>query len=531
MSWKIVIVEDEDILRNGLIHTISWEDYGFFVAGDADNGRQGLELIQEIQPDVVFTDIRMAQMDGLTMAEKIYEWNPEIQLVFISGYDEFEYAMRALKVGAAEYILKPVQLEQVIETLEKLSAKLSQRQSQKKEYSKLKQLEEYSLGSIRQEFYRAVIHGAKQKCHEKNYESMIPKEEREGYFSAIIVVWKDFAALSMNADYIGIMEMDHRFEEMLTAVLGDDKEYTMVRGNAGERILVLWGEDREKLCRERDHLSRRLLENKHSDCSFEVNAGTAARYVSGLYQSYLEARKMLEERYLEEWSQIIQAENEVPENVNFINYHNGDLMKAVKSGNSEEIVQECSRLEKELGNRKVVSHIHLILIVTSIFEELARLAQEAEQIIGETAGATMEDYQKIISKGTRAELLKGLKEYCLALGACFDGAKDTKIQSSLKRAISYMNSEFGNEGLTIGEVAKNSYISSSYLSMLLKKDTGKTFIEYLTDIRMEHARKLLQETSMKNYEVAQACGFANATYFSTVFKSMHGISPSQYRKE
>lgn len=257
MAWKIVIVEDEDLLRNGLINTIPWEKYGFEIVGEANNGRKGLELIQELKPDVIFSDIRMAQMDGLTMAEKVHEMDPETQWVFISGYDEFDYALRALKVGAFEYILKPVQLGEVEKTLQKLAEKLEEKHDYQAKYEKLKQLEAY------------------------------------------------------------------------------DEEKT----------------------------------------------------------------------------------------------------------------------------------------------------------------------------------------------------KDKGSLSGLKLAIHIMEEEYGNENLMIGDVAKKAYISSSYLSFLLKKETGKTFIEYLTDIRMKHARKLLLETSMKNYEVAEACGFANATYFSTVFKNINGMSPSSFRKE
>lgn len=104
--WKVVIVEDEDLLRNGLIQAIPWQEMGFEVVGDTDNGKKGLELIREKNPQVVFTDIRMAQMDGLTMAEKVAEWNPDIRLVFVSGYDEFSYAMRALKVGGGGVYFK-----------------------------------------------------------------------------------------------------------------------------------------------------------------------------------------------------------------------------------------------------------------------------------------------------------------------------------------------------------------------------------------------------------------------------------------
>lgn len=531
MAWKVVIVEDEDLLRNGLIHAIPWEELGFVMAGEADNGKAGLELIRETRPHVVFSDIRMAQLDGLTMAEKIHEWNPDIRIVFISGYDEFDYAMRALKVGAVEYILKPIQLDEVKETLRSLAEKLEEERKSRQEYRKLKRLEEYSIGQLRQELYRSVIYGSDTERRDKAYTDILSPEELECCYGVMIAEKKDFPILSMNADYIGIMEMDHTFEDMLTATLGDEAEYTMLRGSAGERLMVLRGENpaevRKKISRCRESL---LGAGKEAQV-FQVGEGRPEHGLEGLYRSYLDARKDIEEQYWGEWTELTEETGEAKDSLNFINYDKEPLIQAVKSGNRERIEEECDRLEKELSNRKVISHMHLILIVTSIFEELVRLPEEIGRTAEDAAGKPMADYHRIISAGKRSEILAELKRYCCILGDMFGECRESRMQTSLKRAVSYMNQEYKNESLMMGDVAKYAYVSSSYLSIMLKKETGKTFIEYLTDIRIEHARKLLRETEMKNYEVAQACGFANATYFSTVFKSVCGLSPSAWRKE
>lgn len=531
MIWKVVIVEDEDLLRNGLIQAIPWRELGFEVVGEADNGKRGLEVIWQTRPHVVFSDIKMAQMDGLTMAEKVHEWDPNIRIVFISGYDEFAYAMRALKVGAVEYILKPIQLEQVESILKNLAEKLNSELNQQREYDKLKLLEEQNLNRVRQDFYRSVIYGSEAERENNPYQSLMPPEELEGCFCVLIAEQMDFAAVSMSADYIAIMEMDHTFEGALGTSLEELKDCTLVRGSACERIIVLRGSDREDT-RQKIDLCKKLLQGIHDTGSeYQLDEGKPEYGIDGLFRSYLAARKAGEERYQEEWNQIFKREKEGIEGIHFINYDKTPLIQAIKSGNREKIEEEYANLEATLANQKVFSHIHLILIVTSIFEELIKLPAEMGRVLEEISGKPMEDYQKIISKGKRSEILEGLKEYCFMLGEHFGETRETKLQSSLKRAISYMHQEYGNEDLMMGDVAKYAYISSSYLSLLLKKETGKTFIEYLTDIRMEHARKLLLETNMKNYEVAQACGFANATYFSTVFKSVYGMSPSTYRKE
>lgn len=531
MIWKVVLVEDEDLLRNGLIQAIPWHELGFEVVGEADNGKKGLELIQQVHPHVVFSDIKMAQMDGLTMAEKIREWDPNIRMVFISGYDDFSYAKRALKVGAVEYILKPIQLEEVKGILQNMADKLTSEFSQKQEYYKLELMREENLNRIRQEYYRCVIYGEEAEREHSPYKGQLPQEELERCFGVVIAERQDFAMVAMSVDYIAIMEMDHTFERALKAELESIEDYTLVRGSACERIIVLRAEDKESIRKKIELCSSLLLERETTENVYRLYEGKPEYGTEGLLRSYHTARKAAEERYQEEWNQIFSIDVENTEGIHFINYDKTPLIQAVKSGNRELIDSEYANLEATLAKQKVFSHIHLILIVTSIFEELIKLPAEMGRTPEDTVGKPMEDYQRIISSGKRSEIMDRLKEYCFLLGNQFEESRESKLQSSLKRAIQYMNQEYGNEELMMGDVAKYAYISSSYLSLLLKKETGKTFIEYLTDIRMEHARKLLLETNMKNYEVAQACGFANATYFSTVFKSVYGVSPSAYRKD
>ena len=298
MNWKVVLIEDEDLLRNGLIQAIPWEELGFEVVGDADNGRKGMELIMETHPDVVLSDIRMAQMDGLTMAEKIREWDPKIRIVFISGYDDFSYARRALKVGAVEYILKPIRMEEVKETLRKLAEILEKEKIQKQKYDKLSRLEKSNTERDRQEFYRSVIYSSGTARQEKKEIYSLPEEELEQFFSVMIIERKDFPLISMNADYIEIMELDHAFEGMLTAVLGEDPDYTIVRGSACERILVFHDRDKKEVQKKLQRTQSALLSKEEAEgISCQTDEGTVEFGTEGLYQSYLAARKAGEKRY------------------------------------------------------------------------------------------------------------------------------------------------------------------------------------------------------------------------------------------
>ena len=122
--YKIMLVDDEEEVRKSIIRKIPWEDTGFEVIGDAENGKDALEKIEMNEPDVVLTDIRMPYMDGLAMAERIRQTHPSIKIVIFSGFDEFEYAKKAIKLNVIEYILKPVNVEELTVILKKIKKNL-----------------------------------------------------------------------------------------------------------------------------------------------------------------------------------------------------------------------------------------------------------------------------------------------------------------------------------------------------------------------------------------------------------------------
>lgn len=129
--YRIILVDDEEEVRKSIIRKIKWEENGFLVAGDAENGEDALEKIELLEPDLILTDIRMPYMDGLTLAERVRQKYPSMKIVIFSGYDDFEYAKQAIKLNVTEYILKPVNVEELTAILQKIKANLDQEIEQK----------------------------------------------------------------------------------------------------------------------------------------------------------------------------------------------------------------------------------------------------------------------------------------------------------------------------------------------------------------------------------------------------------------
>ena len=155
--YRIILVDDEEEVRKSIIRKIDWEAVGFSVAGDAENGEDALEKIEVLEPDVVLTDIRMPYMDGLTLAERLRQKYPSIKIVIFSGYDDFEYAKRAIKLNVAEYILKPVNVEELTAILKRIRANLDEEIELKRNVDRLRENYVKSLPILKEQFLMDLI--------------------------------------------------------------------------------------------------------------------------------------------------------------------------------------------------------------------------------------------------------------------------------------------------------------------------------------------------------------------------------------
>ena len=155
--YRIILVDDEEEVRKSIIRKIDWTAVGFAVVGDAENGEDALEKIENLEPDVVLTDIRMPYMDGLTLAERIRQKYPSMKIVIFSGYDDFEYAKQAIKLNVTEYILKPVNVEELTAILKRIKTNLDEEIEQKRNVNLLRENYKRSLPILREQFLKDLI--------------------------------------------------------------------------------------------------------------------------------------------------------------------------------------------------------------------------------------------------------------------------------------------------------------------------------------------------------------------------------------
>ncbi|MGI6070214.1 MAG: response regulator transcription factor [Blautia sp.] len=523
---KLVIVEDEDIIREGLISYVDWAEMGYEVVGEAMDGKMGLDIIREKKPDVVLTDIRMPVMDGLQMLGELRKEKNDTSVVILSGYEDFEYARSAMKLGVSEYILKPLNIKKLQDAMVRIYEEHATKKQRREEFERLKKEEDYNHQQLRMHLITQVLQHRKMgEVREDLLEEM-----DNLYFSVLIVAQESFPIMLGNDDYLQMAEADKDFETAVLSVLRGFEHVLCVRTSMSERMICQWDTDKEKLSEAHKRLQQKFKDTfgKHAHgylCSGKTGSG-----LHGLENICKKARQKQKEQYLKELNEIVRVESDKEGNFRYMSYNSSGLFAEVKTGTYEAIDRELDYFEHEMEKQKVVSHMHVLLLVSNLYSELMKLPEEVSGTAEEIFGDPMEYYKKIVTNTNRKEIIQYLKEVCHKLNDFFKNMNQGKFENILKRAMEYMQKEYANPALQIRDVAKAAYVSNSYLSIIIKQGTGKTFVEYLTELRMEQAKKLLKETELKSYEIAELCGFSNPTYFSTVFKSAYGMSPSAYKK-
>lgn len=522
---KLVIAEDEELLREGLTTCINWNELGFELVGEASDGLEALELVERTLPDVVITDIKMPHMSGIELIEAVKKTYKEIKIIIISGHDDFEYARKAMLAGCSEYLLKPLNLKRLQVVVKAIGDEINE----------IKDNNQTARKKKRQSYFNRVL----LQRQKKGLSEFLGKNEEyfySKYYAVGILEEEDFPVISIDSDYLEIIDLDQRFEEHVLECLksgledGERESIEILRSNNCERLICIMGESVDYVKRLIKSLNRIFDRKNEYTEQMELSFGNIYRAAKGLNRSYLDAKKISENRYMKNWEQILHTDGPASSTIKYMNYDAQALFFEIRSGKNENIVKYLDEFRDSLYRENITSYMQIIMIISNLYYELIKLPREMGGNIEDLIGEPIQYYQKIIQKRKRSEMVEQLKELCFIIHSFFENVSGGKMQGVIRFIHEYIEEHYSEEKLSMKDVADSAYISVSYLSIILKKETGKTFIEYLTEVRINKAKEFLKNSDMKSYEVAMACGYSSSAYFSTVFKGITGMSPSSYRK-
>ena len=533
---KIFLVEDESIMREGSRDNMPWQQFGYEFVGDASDGEMALPLIRKTRPDVLITDIKMPFMDGLTLSRMVAKEFPNMKIIILSGYDDFDYARQAIQIGVEQYILKPVTRETMKKVLLEVKEKIDSEKEKKMYMEKFRsEMHEYELMS-RRTFFEKVFSG-RLPVHDIYTEMEKLSLDLEGPCYNLIMVSaqrKRKAADGQNTDSMQFIrcqdEMMHYFLRF--------KEYLIFNWNINTYGILVKGEADMM-----DTYVQRALQNitriyteVEQDYDWYVAAGTMVERLSQLTDCYNKVNHILALRYLSPTDHVITEDTEDFAMSNDdsklekldVNKVNPEIVKrflenGLKSEVDDFVANYFLSLQEPLKSKLFRNYLVLnIRFVTLAYAE--SLGRSQEEFIRSADAETIPDFNSS---------LEDLKKYAhkLIMQAILEREKenDDRSHTILKSALEYIEKKYTDETLSLNDIAAVIDVSPNYFSAIFSQEMGVTFIEYVTKKRMDKAKKLLRQSDMHTAEIAMEVGYKDPHYFSFVFKKTQGCTPREYR--
>lgn len=541
---KIFLAEDEVIVRETIKRMIPWEELGFELVGEAADGEMALPLLIRQKPDLLITDIKMPFMDGLTLAKLAKKELPELKIVILSGYDDFNYAKQAINIGVEDYLLKPITKNALIERLSEIRSRYEHEKTQKEYYEKFqREMQAYEKNSSR-DFFEALVRGSMDMME------VYKKAEKLGV--DIVAEAYNILIFTMNSeeDFSGQKEGYSEWEaetlEMLEEFFSGHPSAMLFRSNIFSYGVLLKGqkESIKEITKECVGKIQGILNRKESKREWFLAVGQPVERLSQIKKSYHTASRAFSQRYLYGENILYYDEMEMMEHrsgqadtndnaylkkvdVNALNP--AILQKFLSTGIQEEIENFVKDYFYAIGQEPMESLVFRNYVILNVrFSVITFL----KGLGCDTEGMEPENTEEIlVESGKNIENAIAYAEKMISRAITIrDQNSGNKNRSILKTAVDFIDEHYMDEDISLNTAANVANVSSNHFSALFSQNMGQTFIEYLTSLRMNKAKELLRCTGMRSSEIAGEIGYKDAHYFSYLFKKTQGMTPSDYRK-
>ncbi|MDO4275943.1 MAG: response regulator [Eubacteriales bacterium] len=509
---KLLIVEDEVGIRESLIQAYSWTELGCELIGSASSGIEALEICLRTQPDIIISDIVLPGIDGLTFLKYMKEKAPSTCFIILTGHRNFDYAKDALNLGAAFFMLKPINYTELKEAILKSVDQIISTSEQKENENKQEQV------------LRNLLNG---RIFSKTH--LTPHVRRLldslNIYRIIILKFDDTADDTFRTQNLVSYCQELLKNTPVILVRTDDSHVA---------VLYLLNSEKENLQDFREFLSQ-LQERIYSFFHQSLSLGISSRQYGqeNLRAAYIEALRSLGKRFFTGEASInfFSPEDDIKKSAadyRLLSEESNKVFELIQQGNPENMAQNCSSVFQELitplgDNTDIIKSTVLILTIIT-----------AKKIFGNDIRQLNLFFKKYenFSGFIRTESLQRLED--LFLNIILDlsdyySVKNNPRQVLIQTILHFIEQNFQNN-ISLNDISQKVYLSPSYLSSLIASETGKNFVDILNEIRIQKAIEYLKEPQKKISEIAHAVGFREAQYFTMTFKKYMDITPRDYRE-
>ena len=517
---KVFIVDDEIAIRETLRNIFPWEERGFQLVGEAPDGEMALPMIRDLNPDILLTDIRMPFMDGMKLCAEIKRLMPWVGIIILSGYDDFTYAQQAISLGVKEYLLKPITARELGEVLQRVSDQIETERRERESAASLRLRVASGNQFLREKLLASLFTGEGDRFED---EMLLRQMRQMGVnLAANCYVVIDIAFPLKD-------EARTRAREAIFVLAEASGGSVFVCGmSQGSRALVLGDNERDVEERAYSFASSAAQLPELKECEgLLLSIGETVSDYFDIRRSMQSARHVRNAAAHRPEGRRIIGVGEVDDPTAALdNLDLSPLYEKLQYASAAELDTILAEYTDSLGTgadglRLAMGYLRVAAVIT------------AQRIVAEAGADHRALDQALMSEVMRAEGAAGLeavKALLLKAIECRDVSGRVAGETPVGRARIYLSRNYDNPNLMLQDVAGEVGMSQSHFSTVFAQETGITFTQYLTALRIGKAKELLSATDMRSSEIAFAVGYNDAHYFSYLFKKQTGVTPSDYRK-
>ncbi len=519
---RVLVVDDEIYIRKGIINAVSWKQLGLELAGEAEDGYEALDMIKKLSPDIIIMDMKMPGMDGVGLIHSLKKSHPEISFIVISAYSDFEFTREAIVNKAFDYILKPVKKDELNAVLERCISDLKKQ----KALNGAAKAENNDINSPEAVLKRLIFEA--------------PSTEAELEKNTIIIS----RALSSSKGLCCVCKIDnlyHATKHLSEADPLDAMKSNVVKAlmsTSARHIVFISKSEQEVVAAvsldkpDKDFFSA-LARNIKAFCSFTISIGIGgtAEKPSDLISSYKQAVKAVKMKRLGDNSAVIDFKSLPEETSNDINLSASSMnlfLNTLKSGDENKSIELFNKILSDLYNMKFSIYSlqkNMIILLGDIEKLLNASGTSIDSECGKSSFTYVSSIMVAFSSDEMQEIFRPL---ITSLSIFFSRKNKKGGKKIVCEIVQSMNDEYFKQ-ISLYGYAKQYFLNPDYLGRIFKQETGKSFIDFLTELRIKKAMELIEKNTFAYYyEVAENVGYDDYSYFCKVFKMVTGLTPGEY---
>lgn len=502
---KVFLVEDEMVIRRGIKNSIDWEKEGYIFCGEASDGELAYPMIIKEKPDILITDIRMPFMDGLELCKLVKKELPNIKILILSGYDEFDYAKEAIRLGVTEYLLKPISSGKLLEALNGVSESIRREKEDKDLVRKYMEEMRENTEHEKQKFFEQMIAGNLSMADALETGKKYEMNLSAGMYNLLLFRFTLGKENRKSGELLG--EAEYAIEKLTERL---EYVFEFQRGVEGWAFLLM-ADNEEQMSERVKELSKDLEEimKNYSTIAYFGGIGQPVARLRELEESFREAERALAARFTMELNRIISVEDiRMAQNVDTlddieitsfgeIEKTRTMLEKFLNNGAEDEIDEFVDVYINELPEENLKSVLMRQYIIMDAYIVMMSFCEKIEGIEGEMQAQS----EELKNSMKTIQTLEEIKNYIRMLLKKIIGVRDTisgrRYSDIIEIAKDQIRKTYMSDEISLNTIAAEVGMSPSYFSSIFSKEMGKTFVEYLTEIRMDRAKELLMCSSMK----------------------------------